>query len=807
VGEVFVCATGGAVKPWLSDGDEGTQYTWLGTAYLDLYIPNSVCVGAIVMNFNKPAAQINLPKLTIEPSVSVSIFSPPTPQGRVNTTVTFSQLYCGQTVRINITQEMVAQHILLPEVTLLEGGGGTSMQPSAPPTPSSTPPSQLSAGVPNPSTTDPSPANPAPGPTSTASPPPTPPAPPPQSGDKPNITVPVVAAVIVVLLVLVLAALVVVFVCVLLHKKTRWKPAALYTSSVRFRNSFRRKSAFNDDPEFVINKESPRPEIIVIRNCKDNDDDSIKSGSKNYGQNYAALGPSESIHHDVGAGLDHNQQQQQEQGGNLNRAASQESIHSRDVPAKMMYGKVSWVHPHTLDHPYENCGENSPSQNEQHVYYEEPDKAHGVDKEYNDRVIPTSPEANNSLSPISPTDNDKEFLVQSHGANTYEIPSESITNNRDIPTEPFTIQTSEGRVYEVPPEPSAGDSSVYEIPPDSLVDDSMNPSSDPGGKEGIYDVPPDSEDLVGFPPPAAGGDPLNTYEIPPDCSEENKYDLPADSLQRGIQPEGGSKGKGKKKFSWRRSKKEKTPKSDGEAIDKGGKKTKEKSKKIKKRPSDRQRSSPTLPAIPVPLDQDPTADSALYESPDSIVPRMTIMGGGTYAELDECRPSDATLQSTGPAEVHSTFPVEEEHTYSTVNKPLKSQAHPLSTASTRMSHHATPPPVHGSFQVEDDHTYSTVNKPLKSTSQPPPPTSTTSTKAPSPPHQGPLYTQVDLKAKVSRTHEKKADDFDEDFWGASDSPVVYQEEEPLQVVGTGDLPSQENAYTSVDFSMKSRWRK
>ena len=120
VGEVFVCATGGAVKPWLSDGDEGTQYTWLGTAYLDLYIPNSVCVGAIVMNFNKPAAQINLPKLTIEPSVSVSIFSPPTPQGRVNTTVTFSQPYCGQTVRINMTQEISAQLTLIQEVILLE---------------------------------------------------------------------------------------------------------------------------------------------------------------------------------------------------------------------------------------------------------------------------------------------------------------------------------------------------------------------------------------------------------------------------------------------------------------------------------------------------------------------------------------------------------------------------------------------------------------------------------------------------------------------------------------------------------------
>ena len=118
VGGVFVCATNGTVKPWLSD-DEGTQYIWQGTAYLDLYIPNSVCVEAIVMTFNKPTVQTNLPELTIEPNVTVSISSPPTPDGPVNTTVTFTQPYCGQTVRINMTQENTG-FIVLPEVTLIE---------------------------------------------------------------------------------------------------------------------------------------------------------------------------------------------------------------------------------------------------------------------------------------------------------------------------------------------------------------------------------------------------------------------------------------------------------------------------------------------------------------------------------------------------------------------------------------------------------------------------------------------------------------------------------------------------------------
>ena len=118
VGDVFVCVNG-TEKPHLSDDDERTQYIWTGTAYLDLNIPNSVCVEAIVMTFTKPSVY-NLPEVTIEPSVTVNISSPPIPDGPVNTTVTFTQPYCRQTVRINMTQEIATHFILLYEVTLIE---------------------------------------------------------------------------------------------------------------------------------------------------------------------------------------------------------------------------------------------------------------------------------------------------------------------------------------------------------------------------------------------------------------------------------------------------------------------------------------------------------------------------------------------------------------------------------------------------------------------------------------------------------------------------------------------------------------
>ena len=59
------------------------------------------------MTINKLSVY-NLPELTIEPGVPVNISFPPTPDGPVNTTVTFTQPYCGQTVRINMTQEITA---------------------------------------------------------------------------------------------------------------------------------------------------------------------------------------------------------------------------------------------------------------------------------------------------------------------------------------------------------------------------------------------------------------------------------------------------------------------------------------------------------------------------------------------------------------------------------------------------------------------------------------------------------------------------------------------------------------------------
>ena len=608
----------------------------------------------------------------------------------------------------------------------------------------------------------------------------------PQDGD--NITVPVVVAVIAILLVVLLVVLVTVCVCVLVHKKTQWKPAVLYTSSVRFRNSLRRKSAFTDDQEFVMNKQSPQPEIIVLRNCKDEDDnDSCKSGPKNYKENYAAMGPSESIHHDVAAVVNNNQQQQQQQQeqqqqqqqqlqeGDLNRSSSQESIHSRDIPAKMVYGKVTWVHTNTLDHPYDDCGEGeSRSQPQHQPHYEEPEKPREVQQTLNDRVIPVSPEASSSPTTVDSTDNENVSLVKPCENDTYEAPPDTLVNDRIVPSEQIAIVTNE--------------SSTYDVPPDALINDRVVPTetSVSGLNEAsVYDVPPDHNSEVDQTPLPTNQDQGDTYDLPADCLESNTYEAP-DSLPPSTMPTAhpSREGKRKKWFSWRKGKKEKTAKSSENTYevppDCQEMKKKEKNKKAKRPLKRKERKSPPLPDVPLgaggsgshtqPPDEQLPSQSAIYESPDSMVPRVLGVGGDTYAKLKECTPTEEMVGTSNPGQDHTTVQVEDEHTYSAVVKPPKS----------------TTPNLPSSTQA-----------PLSASQPSPPP-------LPSSPHQEPVYSQVDKDNKKLTTYNSMTDAFDEEFWGGSGNSGEDQAThvDTVEKTEEGKTPVEDSTYAMVDYSKK-----
>ena len=118
------CASTSTNPPLLSDGDDTTYYIWTIPAFLSLAIPNNVCVGAIVMTFSNGSAR-GIPSLTFEPNKTVTISHDVRPGNLVNTTITFTSQYCGQSVRINMERDGM-NVIWLTEVTLIEGGGDSS---------------------------------------------------------------------------------------------------------------------------------------------------------------------------------------------------------------------------------------------------------------------------------------------------------------------------------------------------------------------------------------------------------------------------------------------------------------------------------------------------------------------------------------------------------------------------------------------------------------------------------------------------------------------------------------------------------
>ena len=117
-GRELRCASTSTKTPLLSDGDDTTYYTWVISAFLSLAIPNNVCVGAIVMTFSNGSGR-GIPLLTFEPNEIVTISHDVRPGDLVNTTITFTPQFYGQSVRINMEKDGAIQ---LTEVTLIEGG-------------------------------------------------------------------------------------------------------------------------------------------------------------------------------------------------------------------------------------------------------------------------------------------------------------------------------------------------------------------------------------------------------------------------------------------------------------------------------------------------------------------------------------------------------------------------------------------------------------------------------------------------------------------------------------------------------------
>ena len=153
----------------------------------------------------------------------------------------------------------------------------------------------------------------------------------------------------VLLLVVALVAIFVVVICIVARRHNTRKSLEMHRLSIHYRSTQRRKSSdvnFKDDHLFVVDQSAEVPLHDANGAVNKSNDGEIRDTPRNY----AALGPSESNHNVVQGAVEEPMAE-----GDISRPASQASIHSNEVSSKLTYGKVTWVHPSTLDHPYDSC--------------------------------------------------------------------------------------------------------------------------------------------------------------------------------------------------------------------------------------------------------------------------------------------------------------------------------------------------------------------------------------------------------------------------------------------------------------------
>ena len=164
-----------------------------------------------------------------------------------------------------------------------------------------------------------------------------------------SYVLPTATSIVTVLLVVVLTAIFVVVICIVTCRHNTRKSLEMHCLFIHYRSSQRRKSSdvnFMDSHLFVVDQSAEVP-LHDANGAVDKSNDGEISDAL---CNCSALGPSESNHNVVQGAVEEPVAE-----GDISRPASQTSIHSNEVSSKLTYGKVTWVHPSTLDHPYNSC--------------------------------------------------------------------------------------------------------------------------------------------------------------------------------------------------------------------------------------------------------------------------------------------------------------------------------------------------------------------------------------------------------------------------------------------------------------------
>ena len=164
-----------------------------------------------------------------------------------------------------------------------------------------------------------------------------------------SYVLPAAISVVAVLLVTVLTAIFVVVICIITRRRNIQKSIDMHRLSIHYRGTQKRKaseSSYKDDHLFVVDQSVEVP----IHEANGAVDKNYNGGIRGAPHSYAALGPSES-NDSVFQGA----AEEPVAEGAISRPTSQVSIRSNEVSSKLTYGRVTWVHPSTLDHPYDSC--------------------------------------------------------------------------------------------------------------------------------------------------------------------------------------------------------------------------------------------------------------------------------------------------------------------------------------------------------------------------------------------------------------------------------------------------------------------
>ena len=599
-----------------------------------------------------------------------------------------------------------------------------------------------------------------------------------------SYVLPAAVSVVAVLLVTVLTAIFVVVICIVTRRRNIQKSIDMHRLSIHYRGTQKRKaseSSYKDDHLFVVDQSAEVP----IHEANGGVDKNHNSDIRNAPRNYAALGPSES-NDSVFQGA----AEEPVAEGAISRPTSQASIRSNEVSSKLTYGRVTWVHPSTLDHPYDSCNrEIAMAASASGGHYEPPPQWPPVEGPY-DLPPDCKPEGEDSAGVVGDVPPLSGGTVTSGVLGLLQECRDELSGWDQLDDLPGTDS------YDLPPDYKLSDQEATADGHYKLLKDATGTTTSQGG-------------TPRRPPPPA---PLNASPVVDSAHEDGPAEAPRKEREpdpisptyASVDPPSGSSMLAAAHPSKHSSPPRQFPSAKNPHVPQEDHIYSEVDKPRKKSASSTSSHPPRLTHSTNAARVYSVADKPHKKSTSSASSTPANLTHSTdtthvYSEVDKPRKKSTSSASSTPASLtHST---DTTHVYSEVDKPCKKSTSSASSTSANLTH-----------STDTTHIYSEVDKPRKKSAS-----SETSrrdglTHNADAPH---VYSEVDESRQVDGT-SANMDALDADFWGglgnAEEGDTVAQ---PQSITSStpaqGAVPTQEVAmddiYTEIDHSKKKKSKK